>query len=141
MLHCNINAGNGVYSAWAQFINQSKENHMNINFEQFTTTSKANLQALESLNSQNFAGIKKLFELNLATSKAILGESLSHIQSVMGAKDAQEVLALHSGLLQPLADKSAAYFQHVQTIATGNGAEFTNPHISRFLVSCRNLGD
>ena len=98
---------------------------MNTTFEQFTTSSKANFQALEGLTSQTFAGVEKLLELNLATSKTILGESFSHIQSVLGAKDAQEVLALQSGLLKPLADKSAAYFQHVQTIATSNGAEFT----------------
>lgn len=98
---------------------------MNPNFEQFTATSKANFQALQGLTSQTFAGVEKLIELNLATSKAILGESFDHVQSVLGAKDAQELMALQSGLLQPLADKSAAYFQHVQTIAAGNGAEFT----------------
>ena len=94
-------------------------------FELITTSSKANFQALEGLTSQTFAGVEKLIELNLATSKAVLGESFSHIQSVLGAKDAQEMLALQSGMLKPLAEKSAAYFQHVQTIATGNGAEFT----------------
>src|SRR5665647_1613104 len=98
---------------------------MNNTFEQFTTTSKANFQALKGSAAQTFAGVEQMLELNLATSKAILGESFSHIQSVFGAKDAQELMALQSGLLQPLADKSAAYFQHVQTIATGNGAEFT----------------
>ena len=98
---------------------------MNATFEQFTTTGKANFQALEGLTSQIFGSVEKLLELNLATSKAMLGESLSHIKSVLGAKDAQEVLAQQSGLLKPLADKSAAYFQHIQTIVTGSGAEFT----------------
>jgi len=98
---------------------------MNNTFEQFTSTSKANFQALEGLTSQTFGGVEKLLELNLATSKAMLGESFSHIQSVLGAKDAQEMFALQSGLLKPIADKSAAYFQHIQTIATGSGAEFT----------------
>lgn len=98
---------------------------MNNTFEQFTANSKANFEALEGLTSQAYADVEKLAELNLATSKAVLGESFSYIQSLLGAKDAQEMLALQSGLLKPLAEKSAAYFQHVQTIASGNGAEFT----------------
>jgi phasin family protein len=98
---------------------------MNNTFEQFTSTSKANFQALEGLTSQTIAGVEELLELNLATSKAILGESFSHVQSVLTVKDVQELMALQSGLFQPLADKSAAYFQRVQTIAAGNGAEFT----------------
>jgi phasin family protein len=83
------------------------------------------MQALESLTSQAFAGVEKLVELNLATSKTVMGESFSHVQSILGAKDAQQLQAIQAGLLKPLAEKSAAYFQHVQTIATGSGAEFT----------------
>ena len=98
---------------------------MHNTIEQFSATSKANLQALEGFTTQAFAGMEKLVELNLATSKAVLGESFSHVQAVLGAKDAQELLALQSGLLKPLADKSAAYVQHVQTIVTGSSAELT----------------
>lgn len=98
---------------------------MNNTAEQFTATNKANLQALEGLTTQAFAGIEKLVELNMTASKALLSESFRHIQSVLGAKDGQELLALQSGLLKPLAEKSAAYVQHVQTIVTGSGAEFT----------------
>lgn len=97
---------------------------MNNTAEQFTATNKANMQALEGLTTQAFSGIEKLVELNMTASKALLSESFRHIQSVLGAKDAQELLALQSGLLKPLAEKSAAYAQHVQTIVTGSGAEF-----------------
>jgi len=97
---------------------------MNNTAEQFTATNKANLQALEGMTTQAFSGIEKLVELNMTASKALLSESFRHIQSVLGAKDAQELLALQSGLLKPLAEKSAAYAQHVQTIVTGSGAEF-----------------
>ncbi len=98
---------------------------MNNTAEQFTATNKANFQALEGLTSQAFAGVEKLVELNMTASKALLSESFSHVQAVLGAKDAQELLALHSNLLKPLADKSAAYAQHVQTIVADSGAEFT----------------
>lgn len=98
---------------------------MTYSAEQFSATNKANLQALEGFTTQAFAGVEKLVELNMAAAKAAMGESFSHVQAVLGAKDAQELLALQSGLVKPLAEKSAAYAQHVQTIVTGSGAEFT----------------
>ena len=48
-----------------------------------------------------------------------------HTQSILSVKDAQELLALQSGLLQPLAEKTAAYSRHLFDIAQGAGAEFT----------------
>jgi phasin family protein len=98
---------------------------MNNIIEQFTAANQANLQTLQGLTTKAFAGAEKLVELNMATSKAILGESFSHAKAVMGAKDAQELLAVQNGFFKPAAEKSAAYFQHVQTIATSTGAEFT----------------
>jgi phasin family protein len=98
---------------------------MNTTAEQFIATNKANLQALEGLTAQAYAGFEKLVELNLAASKAALGESFSHVQSILGAKDGQELIALQSALLKPLAEKSAAYAQHVQTIVADSGAEFS----------------
>ena len=97
---------------------------MNHTTEQFIASNKANLEAFGGFATQAFAGVEKLVELNMAASKAALGESFSHLQAVMGAKDAQAVLALQSGLLKPLADKTAAFAQHVQTIVTDSGAEF-----------------
>lgn len=98
---------------------------MNNTAEQFIATNKANVQAFEGLASQAFAGVEKLVELNLTASKALLGESFSHVQAVLGAKDAQALLALQSGMVKPLAEKFAAYGQHVQSIMTDSGAEFT----------------
>ncbi len=60
----------------------------------------------------------------MAASKAMMEESFSHTQAVLAAKDPKELLALQSGLLKPLADKSAAYAQHVQAIVTGSTADF-----------------
>jgi phasin family protein len=98
---------------------------MNNIAEQFITTNKANLQALQGFTTQAFAGVEKLVELNMAASKAALGETFGHVQSALGAKDPQEFLALQAGMFKPMADKTAAYAQHVQAIVTGSGAEFT----------------
>ena len=96
---------------------------MNNTAAKFIETNKANLQALEGITSQAFAGVEKLVELNLAASKTVLAESMSHAKAVLGAKDAQEVLALQSALVKPLTDKSAAYAEQVKTIVTDSSAE------------------
>jgi phasin family protein len=98
---------------------------MNNTAAQFIETNKANLQALEGMSTQALAGVEKLVELNLAASKASLGETFSHVQAVLGAKDAQELIALQTSMMKPLAEKSAAYFEHVKTIVTGSTADFT----------------
>lgn len=93
--------------------------------EQLITTNRNNVRALESLAVQAHAGVEKLVELNLATSKAMLGDLFSHTQAVLRAKDPQEWLALQAGMYQPLAEKSASYGQHLMTITTSAGAEFS----------------
>ena len=94
---------------------------MNNAIEQFIATSKASLQALEGMASHAQEGIEKLVNLNMAATKATLGESFSHARSVMEAKDGQEIMALYSGMAQPLVEKSTAYVQHIQTITTDAG--------------------
>ena len=44
---------------------------------------------------------------------------------MLSVKDAQELLALQSSILQPLAEKTAAYSRHLYEIATGTSSEFT----------------
>ena len=93
--------------------------------EQLIATNKARFQTLENLASQTYAGFEKLVELNLAASKAVLGESFSHLQAILRAQHPQELLTLQAGLVEPLTEKSAAYGQHVYTIVTGTADEFT----------------
>lgn len=93
--------------------------------EQFTATNQASVQALKGLTTQAYAGFEKLVELNLAASKALLEESFSHTQAVLGAKDAQQLLDLQTGLYQPVTEKSVAYGRHVYAIAADAGSEFT----------------
>jgi phasin family protein len=104
---------------------QFKDYPMNTTAAQFIETNKANLQALESITSQAFAGVEKLVELNMAASKAAVAESMSHVKAVLGAKDAQEVIALQTAMVKPLADKSAAYAEQVKSIVTDSSAELT----------------
>jgi phasin family protein len=93
--------------------------------EQVIASHKANIETLFGLTNKAFEGVEKIVELNLTASKAALSEAATHTQSMLSVKDAQELLALQSGLLQPLAEKTAAYSRHLYDIATSTSAEFT----------------
>jgi phasin family protein len=93
--------------------------------EQVLAAQKANIETLFGLTNKAFEGVEKIVELNLTASKAALSEVAGHTQSVLSVKDVQELIALQSGLLQPLAEKTAAYSRHLYDIATSTSAEFT----------------
>ena len=93
--------------------------------EQVVAAQKANMETLFGLTHKAFEGVEKIVELNLTASKAALSEVAGHSQTVLSVKDVQELVALQSGLLQPLAEKTAAYSRHLYDIATNTSAEFT----------------
>jgi len=92
--------------------------------EQVVASHKANLETLFGLTTKAFEGVEKIVELNLTASKAALSEVAGHANSVLSVKDVQELLALQSGLIQPLAEKTASYSRHLYDIASGTTAEF-----------------
>ena len=91
--------------------------------EQIMASHKANIETLFGLTQKAFEGVEKLVELNVQATKAALAESANHAQAVMGAKDAQELMALQASMVQPLAEKTAAYSRHLYDIAQSAGAE------------------
>src|SRR4030095_13524572 len=67
----------------------------------------------------------KLIELNVQTAKAAMTEAAEAARAALAIKDAQELLAFQAGLLQPAAEKAAAYGRHVYEIAAATNAEVT----------------
>ena len=96
---------------------------MTLTPEQIMASHKANIETLFGLTTKAFEGMEKLVELNVTASRAALSETAQHTKAMMGVKDAQELLALQAGLLQPMAEKTAAYSRHLYDIASGTGAE------------------
>lgn len=92
--------------------------------EQMLAAHKANVETLFGLTTKAFEGVEKLVELNVTATKAALAEAAETSQSVLGVKDAQELLALQAALFQPLAEKTAAYSRHLYDISASTGAEF-----------------
>jgi len=91
--------------------------------DQLAAAQKAHLETLFELTSKAFEGVEKLVELNLQVAKASLSEVQATATASLGVKDAQELLALQAGLLQPAAEKAAAYGRHLYDIAASTNAE------------------
>jgi phasin family protein len=93
--------------------------------EQFLAAQKASMETLFGLTHKAFEGVEKLVELNLQVAKTSLSEAAETTNAAMSVKDAQELLALQAGLLQPAAEKAAAYSRHLYDIFAGTTAEVT----------------
>jgi phasin family protein len=91
--------------------------------EQVLAAQKSNVQILFGLTGKAFEGVEKLVELNLQVARAALGEAGDTATAALSVKDAQELMALQAGLLQPSAEKAAAYSRHVYEIAAATNAE------------------
>ena len=91
--------------------------------EQVLATQKSNAEVIFGLTTKAFEGIEKLVELNLQTAKAAMSEAADATRAALSVKDAQELVALQAGLLQPVAEKVAAYSRHVYEIASATNAE------------------
>jgi len=91
--------------------------------EQLLAAHKANVETLFGLTNKAFEGVEKLVELNLQAARTALGEAAETTVAALSVKDAQELLALQAGLLQPVAEKAAAYSRHVYDIAATTNAE------------------
>ena len=99
--------------------------------EQLLAAHKTNLETLFGLTNKAFEGVEKLVELNLQVARTALNEAAETSQAALAVKDAQELLSLHTSLLQPVAEKAAAYSRHVYDIAAATGAEVTRVAESR----------
>ncbi|MDO9071877.1 MAG: phasin family protein [Rubrivivax sp.] len=91
--------------------------------EQVAAAQKANLETLFGLTSKAFEGVEKLVELNMQVARTTLAELAESTQAALSVKDAQELLNLQASLLQPSAEKAAAYSRHVYEILAGTNAE------------------
>jgi phasin family protein len=100
--------------------------------EQIVAANKANLETLFGLTNKAFEGVEKLVELNLQVAKTALGEAAENTQALLAVKDAQELLALQASLLQPSAEKAAAYSRHLYDIAASTSAEVTKTAETQF---------
>jgi len=93
--------------------------------EQVLAAQKASVETLFGLSTKAFESVEKLVELNMQAAKASMSEAADTTYAALAVKDAQELMALQAGLLQPAAEKAAAYSRQLYDIMAGAGAEFS----------------
>jgi phasin family protein len=91
--------------------------------EQIVSAQKSNVETLFGLTGTAVDGVEKLIELNLQVAKSAMSEAAQTSKAALSAKDAQELMALQASLLQPAAEKAAAYSRYLYEIASSTGAE------------------
>lgn len=94
-----------------------------ITAEQVVAANKANVETLLGLGQKAFEGMEKFVELNLQVARTSLDETAEHAKAMLSVKDAQELMALQAALLQPSAEKVAAYGRHVYDITSATQSE------------------
>jgi len=93
-----------------------------LNTTDYAAASQANFDALLGLTAKAFEGVEQLVALNMQFVKASLDEAAETSQAALSVKDPQALLALQSGLLQPAAEKAAAYGREVVGIVSATKA-------------------
>ena len=73
--------------------------------EQLQATAKANVDAILSLATTQFAAFEKFASLNANAVKAAFEDSIANARALAGAKDVQELVNLQSTFAQPAIEK------------------------------------
>jgi phasin family protein len=112
---------------------------MNFTPEQFAAANKANVETALTLANTAFASAERIAALNLNTARTLLEETVSTAKTLMGAKDAQELVNLQGSLAQPTLDKAIAYSRSLYEIATQTQEEFSKVFEAQFAEVNKNV--
>jgi phasin family protein len=93
--------------------------------EQIQAATKANVDAILSLATTQFAALEKFASLNANAVKAAFEDTIANARALAGAKDAQEMISLQSTFAQPAVEKAIAYSKSVYEVATQTNTDFT----------------
>lgn len=97
---------------------------MTLTPEQIAAANKANLETLLNLTNKAFEGVEKLVELNMQVAKTAMSENVENAKRALSVRDAQQLMAMQAGMVQPLAEKIMAYSRHLYNIANETQATF-----------------
>jgi phasin family protein len=93
--------------------------------EQIQAAAKANVDAMLSLATSQFAAMEKFANLNANAVKAAFEDTVANARALAGAKDVQELVNLQSTFAQPTIEKAIAYSKSVYEVSTQTNTEFT----------------
>jgi phasin family protein len=102
---------------------------------------RTHVDAMQALGTTLFQATEKLATLNLAATRNFLNESAAAAQTLLSAKDPQELAAIAGTLAQPGAEKFVSYSRGAYTIASAAGAELSKIVETQMAEGSRKLGE
>lgn len=83
------------------------------NFEQVAAAQKANAEVVVALMRTSFEGLQRLAELNMAATRELFNNTVTNANTLLAAKDVNDVSALNQQLAKPGVDKMMDYSRKV----------------------------
>jgi phasin family protein len=99
-----------------------KDNAM-LKIDQFTAANEAAINQLSYFAQLSLANAERFAELTLAASRDAVEQATAHAQSLAGAKDVHEVIALNSAALEPVMKRAYAYSRTAYETTAETNAE------------------
>jgi phasin family protein len=91
--------------------------------DQLTAANEAAMNQLTQFAQLNLANLEKLTQLGLGAARETVEQATAHAQSLAGAKDVHEVIALNSAALEPVLKRAYAYSRTAYETAADANAE------------------
>jgi phasin family protein len=91
--------------------------------DQLIAASKANVEAMIGLSQKAFEGAEKLVELNMSVARESMTDAAELARATVAAKDPQTLVQLQTEMMQPAAEKAAAYARSVYDVAAAFNTE------------------
>lgn len=95
-------------------------------FEQMTAAQKANAEVVMALMRTSFEGMQRLAELNMAATREFFNNSVSRANTLLAAKDVNEMAALNQQLAAPNFDKAMEYSRSVYDLVAQMQKDMTS---------------
>ncbi|HET9580750.1 MAG TPA: phasin family protein [Usitatibacter sp.] len=91
--------------------------------DQLSAANEAAITQLTQLAQLNLANLEKFTQLGLGAARESVEQATAHAQSLAGAKDVHEVIALNSAALEPVLKRAYAYSRTAYETAADANAE------------------
>src|SRR5687767_6894034 len=91
--------------------------------DQFTAANEAAIDQFAKFAQMSLANLEKFAQLGLGAARANVEQATAHAQSLAGAKDVHEVIALNSAALEPVMKRAYAYSRSVYETAADTNDE------------------
>jgi phasin family protein len=99
--------------------------------EQMLSAAKTTMADLNEMTTTTVAGFTKLMELNMATAQAAMADVTEQMKAGFAIKSPQDMGSVTT-LMQPMAEKAAAYGRAVAGIVTDTGTALSKASEAKF---------